>query len=83
MKTIETGGVMFDLDTLATPEGFLEVTKDVFYIEIGHLNIHPYCIQTKPHFKDEWRLCSNNALEAITFRNGCGKSRYFLLQKVR
>ena len=74
---------MFDLDILAIPEGFLEVTKDVFYNEVGHKNIHPHCVQTKPYSKDEWRLCPNNALEAITFGNGCGKSRYFLLQKVR
>ena len=73
---------MFDLNILATPDGYKEVTKDVFYIEIGHLNIHPYCTQTRPYFKEEWRLCSNNALEAITFGNGCGKSRYFLSQKV-
>ena len=74
---------MFDLDILATPDGFKEVTQDVFYNEIGHLNIHPYCVQTKPYFKAGWRLCANNALKAITFGNGYGKSRYFLLQKVR
>ena len=74
---------MFDLDIMAIPEGFLEVTKDVLCAEVGHKIIHPHCVQTKPYSKDEWRLCPNNALEAITFGNGCGKSRYFLLQKVR
>ena len=73
------------LEKLTPPEidGFVTVTREVFYATVGRLDVHPYPRGSyDPHFGyvSEWRLRDNTLIAKSTGGTTFSHSRYMVTQ---